>query len=134
MAFSLGVILILSLIVDWLFRSVSLPGFVGILLVGIFLGPHYLNGISISLLSISADLRLIALVVILLRAGFSIHIKSIKHFGWRLLLLSILPSILEAFVVTISAKHFLQFSWHSALTLGFILPAVSPLQLLFHSC
>ncbi|MBF0545549.1 MAG: cation:proton antiporter [Candidatus Riflebacteria bacterium] len=126
MAFSLASILIFSLLVDWLFRLLDLPGFVGILLVGLFLGPHYFNGISTDLLAISTDLRLIALVVILLRAGFSIHIQSIRHFGWRLLLFSILPSVVEAFTVAVGSHFFLSFSWYSAMTLGFILPAVSP--------
>ncbi|MDP8236599.1 MAG: cation:proton antiporter, partial [Candidatus Erginobacter occultus] len=69
MAFSIAEIIVLSIIADWLFRRLRIPGLIGILLVGILLGPQLLNQINPDLLAIGSDLRLIALIVILLRAG-----------------------------------------------------------------
>ncbi len=125
-AFSLARILILSLLVDWGARKVRLPGFIGILVIGFLLGPSYGNQLTPNLLAISTDLRLIALVVILLRAGFSIHVQTLRTFGFRLLTLSIIPSLLEAGTVALIAHAALELPWNSAFALGFILPAVSP--------
>lgn len=126
MAFSLARILILSLLVDWGARKIRLPGFIGILVIGFLLGPSYGNQLTPNLLAISTDLRLIALVVILLRAGFSIHVETIRTFGIRLLALSTIPSLLEAGTVTFIAYKALGLPLNSAFALGFILPAVSP--------
>ncbi|MBF0498518.1 MAG: cation:proton antiporter [Candidatus Riflebacteria bacterium] len=126
MAFSLAKILLLSLLMDWGIRKIRLPGFIGILCVGFLLGPYCADQVTPNLLSISADLRLIALVVILLRAGFSIHLQTLHKFGFRLLLLAVIPSLFEAVTVASIAHTFFSFSWNSSFTLGFILPAVSP--------
>ena len=126
MAFSLATILILSLLFDWGFRKIKLPGFIGILFLGFLLGPYYGNLLAPNLLAISTDLRLIALVVILLRAGFSIHLQNIHKFGFRLFWLAAIPSLFEAVTIATIAHTVLSFSWNSAFTLGFILPAVSP--------
>lgn len=126
MAFSLAKILILSLLIDWGIRKIRLPGFIGILFVGFLLGPFCTDQVPPNLLSISTDLRLIALVVILLRAGFSIHLQTLQKFGFRLLLLAVIPSLFEAVTVASLAHTVFSFSWNSSFTLGFILPAVSP--------
>ncbi len=126
MAVSLAKILILAMLTDWTFRKIRLPGFIGILLIGFLLGPQYGDQLAPNLLAVSTDLRLIALVVILLRAGFSIHLQNIRRFGFRLLLLAAIPSLFEAITVACLAHLALSFSWLSAFTLGFILPAVSP--------
>jgi len=126
MAFSLARILILSMLIEWAFRNFRLPGFVGILVVGYLLGPAVGNQLAPNLLAISTDLRLIALVVILLRAGFSIHVQSVKQFGARLFFLTVLPTMLEACTVAVLAHSAFSFSWNSSFALGFILPAVSP--------
>lgn len=125
-AFSLARILILSLLVEWGARKIRLPGFIGILVIGFLLGPSYGNQLTPNLLAISTDLRLIALVVILLRAGFSIHVQTLRKFGFRLLALSTIPSLLEAGTVAFVAHAALELPWNSAFALGFILPAVSP--------
>lgn len=126
MAFSLAKILILSLLVEWGIRKIRLPGFIGILCVGFLLGPYCTDQVAPNLLAISTDLRLIALVVILLRAGFSIHLQTLHKFGFRLILLATIPSLLEAVTIASIAHAYFDFSWNSAFTLGFILPAVSP--------
>lgn len=126
MAVSLAKILILALLVDGGLRKIRLPGFIGVLLLGFLLGPRCGDQLAPSLLAVSTDLRLIALVVILLRAGFSIHLQNLRTFGLRLLLLAALPSLLEAVTVAAIAHRVFAFSWHDAFTLGFILPAVSP--------
>ncbi|HOT28521.1 MAG TPA: cation:proton antiporter [Candidatus Ozemobacteraceae bacterium] len=126
MAFSLAKILILSMLVEWGVRRIRLPGFIGILCVGFLLGPYCTDQVAPNLLAISTDLRLIALVVILLRAGFSIHLQTLRTFGIRLLLLAIIPSLFEALTIASLAHTVFSFSWNSSFTLGFILPAVSP--------
>lgn len=95
MAASIAEIIVLCLIVDWLFRRFHLPGLVGMLLVGVVLGPYALDYLDPDLLSIGADLRLIALLVILLRAGFALQRRTLHEVGRRVLLLAFIPAICE---------------------------------------
>ena len=81
MAVSIAEIIILSLIADWLLRRLGIPGLIGMLFVGLILGPYVLGWIDPDLLAIGPDLRLIALIVILLRVGFQLsHINDQIHF------------------------------------------------------
>ena len=70
MAMSLAEIVVLCLLVDWLFKRFKMPGLIGMLMIGAILGPSLLDSIAPSLLEVGTDLRMIALIVILLRAGF----------------------------------------------------------------
>ena len=126
MAVSLAELILLSLLVDWMFRKLRIPGLVGMLFVGVVLGPYVLGNLNPALLAISADLRKIALIVILLRAGFELSGKTLARIGKMAALLSCVPAILEAAAVTLLAPRFLGLTYMESAILGCILAAVSP--------
>ncbi len=119
-------LIILSLIVDWVFRHIKVPGLVGMLLLGVVLGPYMLGWVNSELLTASADLRLIALIVILLRAGFELSKKTLNRVGTRVLLLSVVPAIFEGAAVTVMGPYLLGLSHLESAILGTVLGAVSP--------
>lgn len=126
MLVSLAELVILSLIVDWGFRKLTLPGLVGMLLVGVALGPYVLNWLAPNLLDVSGDWRLIALIVILLRAGFELSRETLNRVGMRVLLLSAIPATLEAAAITVLGPPLLGLSYLESAILGTVLGAVSP--------
>ena len=126
MIVSLAEILIFSLIVDWLFRKMTIPGLVGMLLLGVLFGPHALGWVSPELLAISGDFRLIALIVILLRAGFELSKDTLNRVGARALVLSAVPAITEGAAVTVLGPPLLGLTYMESAILGSILAAVSP--------
>lgn len=126
MAFSLAIIIILALSVNYLFEKIKLPGFLGMLILGILLGPHCLNIISPSMLAISPDLRKIALIIILLRAGLGINKKDLKAVGKPAVKMSFIPCILEGITIAFISTIILNFSFIQGCILGFIIAAVSP--------
>jgi NhaP-type Na+/H+ or K+/H+ antiporter len=126
MAVSLAEIVILCLISDWIFKKLKLPGLIGMLFVGVLLGPSVLNVINPSLLSIGTDLRTIALIVILLRAGLELSKTTLNRVGKQALLLSFLPATFEALAVLALAPSLLGLSRMESAILGCVLGAVSP--------
>ena len=126
MIFSLAELLVLSLIVDWAFRKLTIPGLVGMLFLGIVFGPYALGLISRDLLAVSNDFRLIALIVILLRGGFELSKDTLNRVGGRVLLLSTIPAIIEGATVTFLGPPLLGITTMEAAILGSILAAVSP--------
>jgi len=126
MALNLAELIIISLIVDWLFRRYKIPGLVGMLLVGVVLGPYALNLMSPNLINISNDLRMISLLVILLRAGFELSKDTLFKVGKYALLLSFVPAVFEGLAVTFLGHLFLDLSYLESAMLGAILSAVSP--------
>ncbi|MDP8266811.1 MAG: cation:proton antiporter [Candidatus Aceula meridiana] len=126
MALSIAELIILSLIVDWLFRRCNIPGLVGMLLVGIAIGPYVLGLLNPALISVSSDLRMIALIVILLRAGFELSKETLRKVGFHAFLLSFIPAIFEGVAITFLAHSFLHLSYMESAILGSILSAVSP--------
>lgn len=126
MAFSLAEIIILCLLVDYLFRRVKVPGLIGMLAIGALLGPSVLNSIDLSLLEVGTDLRMIALIVILLRAGFELSKDTLHKVGKTALLLSFIPAAFEALTVTALGPRFLGLSTMESAILGCVLGAVSP--------
>lgn len=123
---SLAELIIVCLLTAWLFKKFNIPGFVGILAVGVILGPYILGLIHPQLLAISSELRLAALVIILLRAGFELKKDTLKKVGKRALLLSAVPPIFEIIAITMFAPSLLGISYFEAAILGTILGAVSP--------
>lgn len=95
MAFSIALIILLGLGGDYLFRRLKLPGLVGMLLVGVLVGPYVLNLISPATMAVSGDFRKIALIVILLRAGFELRRDTLNRVGRAALLMSAVPAIFE---------------------------------------
>lgn len=126
MILSLAIILIFGILAKLLFRLLKLPGLLGMLFVGIVLGPYALNLIDSSILDISQDLRTIALIIILLRAGLELDRKDIQAVGRPAFLLSFLPATFEILAVTLLAPLFFDFTYLEAAILGSILAAVSP--------
>lgn len=126
MIFSLAEILLLGMLVDWALRGIGLPGFIGVLALGFALGPQAANRLDPALVGIGPDLRLMALIIIMLRAGFSVRLSAVRSMGWRLALLAVVPSLAEAALVIWAARAWLGLGTPEALMLGFIIPAVSP--------
>lgn len=126
MAVTLAELILIGLIADWVFRRIHLPGLVGMLGLGVIFGPFFLNLIHEDLLNISADLRMIALIVILLRAGFELSRRTLMRVGWTAIMLSCVPAILEGLAVTALGPPLLGLTPMQSALLGSILAAVSP--------
>lgn len=132
MALSLAVIIILGLLFNKLFEKVKLPGLLGMLVLGVILGPYGLDWLfkdfllTEDVIRLSSDFRKIALIVILLRAGFGIKKETLEKVGVPALKLSCIPGVLEGFAVVGLGMYFLDLSFIEAGMLGFIIAAVSP--------
>jgi solute carrier family 9B (sodium/hydrogen exchanger), member 1/2 len=124
--FGLAELLILGLLADGLFRRLGVPGLIGMLAVGLLLGQSGLGLIDPKLLALSGDLRQMALVVILLRVGFGLNLKTLQQVGKRVLLLAWIPATLEGFTISLVAQPLLGLSWLEAGLLGSVIAAVSP--------
>jgi len=125
-ALNLAELLIVCLLVDYLLRRWNVPGLTGMLLVGVAVGPFVLGWLSPRLAAVSADLRMIALIVILLRAGFELSKDTLKKVGMRAMLFSFVPAVFEGAAVTFLARWLLGFTWLQGAILGSVLAAVSP--------
>jgi NhaP-type Na+/H+ or K+/H+ antiporter len=126
MAISLAVIVLLGLFADYLFKKIQLPGLLGMLFVGILCGPYVFDIIQPELLRVSADLRMVALIVILLRAGLEMRRDTLNRVGKHALLLATIPAVFEGSVITLLGPYFLNISYLEAAILGAIIAAVSP--------
>lgn len=126
MAVSIAMIVLLGLFADYVFKRAKMPGIIGMLCVGILCGPHVLNILQPELLKVSADLRMVALVVILLRAGLELRKDTLHRVGGTALIMSCIPAVAEGAVVTLLAPHLLGIDYIEAAILGAILAAVSP--------
>lgn len=126
MLFSLALMVLCGLVLSGTMRKLKLPGLVGMLLTGIVLGPYALNLIAPELLNISADLREIALIVILTRAGLALDINDLKKVGRPAILMCFIPATFEIAATTIFAPMFFPVSHLEAAIMGTVLGAVSP--------
>ena len=126
MILSLGLILIVGMIFAKIFEKLKLPRIIGMLLTGIILGPQVLNLLDSNILAISSDLRTIALMVILLKAGLSLDIKDLKKVGRSAVLLSFLPASFEILAYAIFVPKLLGLSLIDSLLMGAVMAAVSP--------
>lgn len=126
MLISVALILIFGFILSGIFNKIHIPGLLGMLVAGIVLGPHVLNLIDPSILQISADLREIALIVILVRAGLSLDIKDLKKVGRPAILMSFVPATFEIIGAVLLGSWLLGVSVVEAAIIGAMLAAVSP--------
>ena len=126
MILSLGLIIILGMIFAKIFEKLRLPRIIGMLFTGIILGPQVLNLLDTNILSISSDLRTIALIIILLKAGLSLDIKDLKKVGPAAILLSFLPASFEILAYGIFVPKLLGLNLINALLMGSVMAAVSP--------
>jgi NhaP-type Na+/H+ or K+/H+ antiporter len=126
MLVSLSELVIASMFVAWLFKAIKVPELVGILLLGMILGPYALNWLDPSLIKISGQLTTASLIVILLRAGFELSKEKLSKVGRPAILLSFVPATFEAVSIMFLSKYFLGFTLMQGAMLGAILGAVSP--------
>ena len=124
--FGLAELVILALLADGLFRRLGVPGLLGMLAVGLALGPSGLGLIDPKLLALSGDLRQMALVVILLRVGFGLNLATLRRVGRQVLLLAWIPAAVEGVTITLVARPLLGLDWLEAGLLGSVIAAVSP--------
>lgn len=126
MILSLGLILIVGMVFAKIFDKLKLPRIIGMLLTGIILGPQVLNLLDANILKISPDLRTIALIVILLKAGLSLDIGDLKKVGRSAVLLSFLPASFEILSYAIFVPKILGLNLIDGLLMGAVMAAVSP--------
>lgn len=123
---SIAFILLIGLLLGSLFTKIKLPGLLGMILTGIILSPHALNLIDSSILNISADLREIALIIILTRAGLSLNISDLKKAGRPAVLMCFVPACAEIAGTLILAPILLDVTILEAAIIGSVIAAVSP--------
>lgn len=123
---SLALIFLLGMASGGIFKKIKLPSLLGMLLTGIILGPYVLNLIDNSILDISSDLRKIALIIILTRAGLSLDINDLKKVGRTAVLMCFIPATFEIIGMIVLAPKLLGVSILEAAVMGTVVGAVSP--------
>ena len=123
---SLSLVFLLGMLLSRAFQKIRLPGLLGMLLTGMILGPYALNMLDGSILGISADLRQIALIIILTRAGLSLDIQDLKKVGRPAVLMCFVPACFEIMGMILLAPQLLGISVLDAAIMGAVVGAVSP--------
>lgn len=123
---SLSLIFLAGLAMGAICRKLKLPRIIGMLVTGIVLGPYMLDWLDPSILSISADLRKMALIIILLKAGLSLDLQDLKKAGRSAVLLSFVPASCELLGYVLLAPAILGITRVEAAVMGAVLAAVSP--------
>lgn len=123
---SLALVFLAGLAAAAVCSAIKLPRIIGMLLVGIVLGPHILNVLDGSILSISSELRQMALIIILLKAGLSLDLSDLRQVGRPAVLLSCLPATCELAGYILLAPYLLGVNRIEAAVMGAVLAAVSP--------
>lgn len=126
MLLSIALILLVGMSMGWICRKIKLPGLLGMLITGIVLGPYVLNMLDMKLLGISADLRKIALIIILTRAGLGLDLASLKKIGRPAVLMCFVPATFELAGMLLLAPRLMGMSLLEAAVMGAVLAAVSP--------
>lgn len=126
MLLGIALILMVGMFMGWLCQKVKLPGLLGMLITGMVLGPYALNLIDGSILGISAELRQIALIIILTRAGLGLDISGLKKIGRPAIMMCFLPASFELIGMILLAPGLMGMSVLEAAILGAVLAAVSP--------
>ena len=126
MLYSIALILLIGMFMGWLCKKLHLPSLLGMILTGIVLGPHVGNLIDDSILNISSELRRIALIIILTRAGLSLDINDLKKVGRPAILMCFLPACFEILGMLILAPGLLGMTLLDSAIMGAVIAAVSP--------
>lgn len=126
MLLSIALILVVGMAMGWICRKVKLPSLVGMLLTGIVLGPYVLNLLDDSILSISSELRKIALIIILTRAGLGLDLTGLKKIGRPAVFMCFVPASFEMLGMILLAPKIMGVSVLEAAVMGAVLAAVSP--------
>ncbi|MEG1702384.1 MAG: cation:proton antiporter [Erysipelotrichaceae bacterium] len=123
---SLAFIFLLGLLMSVIFTKLKLPSLIGLILTGILLSPYAFDCLSPSMLAISPDLRQLALVIILTRAGLSLNLTDLKKVGRPAILMCFVPACFEIIGVVLLAPPLLHISIIDAAIIGSVIAAVSP--------
>lgn len=126
MLLSIALILIVGMSMGWICKNVKLPGLLGMLITGIVLGPYVLNLLDESILGISAELRKIALIIILTRAGLGLDLSGLKKIGRPAVLMCFVPASFEMIGMILLAPKIMGMTVLEAAIMGAVLAAVSP--------
>ena len=123
---SLAFIFLVGLAAAAICQQLKLPRIIGMLITGIILGPYVLDLLDPSILSISSELRQMALIIILLKAGLSLDLSDLKKVGRPAVLMSFVPASFEILAFFLFASHILGIKPIEAAVMGAVLAAVSP--------
>ncbi|MDO4670758.1 MAG: cation:proton antiporter [Aerococcus sp.] len=123
---SLGIVFVVGMLLGGLAERIGLPRIIGLLISGIVIGPYALNWLDPSLLNISADLRQLALIIILIKAGLSLDLSDLKQVGRPAIMMSFIPASFEMIGYILLAPLLLGLDLINAAVLGAVLAAVSP--------
>ena len=126
MLLSISLILLVGMSVGWMCKKMRLPSLLGMLVTGMVLGPYMLDLLDGSILGISAELRKIALIIILTRAGLGLDLSGLKKIGRPAVFMCFVPASLELLGILLIAPKLLGISLLEAAILGAVLAAVSP--------
>ena len=126
MLLSISLILILGMFMGWICQKLKLPSLLGMLITGIVLGPFGFNLLDNSILGISAELRKIALIIILTRAGLGLDLSGLKKIGRPAVLMCFVPASLEMIGMILLAPKLMGLTTLEAAIMGAVLAAVSP--------
>jgi len=126
MLLSISLILILGMFMGWICQKIKLPSLLGMLITGIVLGPYVLNLLDDSILGISAELRKIALIIILTRAGLGLDLSGLKKIGRPAVLMCFVPASFELIGMILLAPKLMGLTALEAAIMGAVLAAVSP--------
>ena len=126
MLLSIALIFLIGLLFGKVFAKIKLPPLFGMIIAGIIIGPFVLNRIDDSILNVSSEIRKIALIIILIRAGLSLDISDLKKAGCPALLLCFLPACFEIAGMVLIAPALMNVSRTDAAIMGAVVAAVSP--------
>lgn len=122
----IALIVLAALLLNFVFTKAGLPGLLGMMLTGVFLGPSVFDLINNEILLLLREFKTAALIVILIRAGLGINKKTLKKVGMPAVRMSFIPGIIEGATILVLAVFVLRFTWVEGGILGFIIAAVSP--------
>ena len=123
---TVGLIILVGLSLGWIVSKVHLPYILGMLLAGVLLGQHVLNILDSSVIDISGDLRKIALIIIIVKAGLSLNLTDLKRIGRPAVMLCFVPATLELLAFVLFAPSIMGVTVLQAAILGAVMGAVSP--------
>ncbi|MBQ2115546.1 MAG: cation:proton antiporter, partial [Lachnospiraceae bacterium] len=126
MLLSISLILIVGMSMGWICKKIKLPSLLGMLFTGIVLGPYVLNLLDESILGISSELRKIALIIILTRAGLGLDMSGLKKIGRPAVLMCFLPASFELLGMIVLAPKLMGMTVLESAIMGAVLAAVSP--------
>ena len=126
MLLSISLILILGMSMGWICQKIKLPSLLGMLVTGVVLGPYVLNLLDESILGISPELRKIALIIILSRAGLGLDLSGLKKIGRPAVLMCFVPASFEILGMILFAPKLMGITLLEAAVMGAVLAAVSP--------